>query len=229
MTPLSKSLRSFAQTHRRILLWLAIGGVAVATSLDLLPKVTMHLENTHAGHLGLWAALALYVALLAIPFVPGAEVGLALLLVFGAAVALPVYIATVVALSVSYFLGRMALQCGHSGRSENTESLPSALAGANQQPHLLRWARHLMRFRWLALIALINTPGNTVIGGGGGIAMAVGYSRAFTYPAFLACVALAVAPVPAMILIVEHLEVASWPTRWMQAAIGGAPPVAVDD
>ena len=40
-----------------------------------------------------------------------------------------------------------------------------------------------------------------MIGGGGGIAMAVGYSRTFAYPAFLACTAIAVAPVPALVLL----------------------------
>jgi hypothetical protein len=72
-----------------------------------------------------------------------------------------------------------------------------------------------MRFRWLALALLINMPGNTVIGGGGGIAMAVGYSRTFTYPAFLACAAVAVAPVPALVLLAEVTGLGERLGRWL--------------
>jgi len=76
-----------------------------------------------------------------------------------------------------------------------------------------------MRFRLLALIVLINTPGNTIIGGGGGIAMAAGYSRSLTYPAFLACIAVAVAPVPAMVLVAEHLGFGLTLHRWAQGLV----------
>lgn len=72
-----------------------------------------------------------------------------------------------------------------------------------------------MRFRWLALALLINMPGNTVIGGGGGIAMAVGYSRTFTYPAFLTCAAVAVAPVPALVLLAEVTGFGERLSQWI--------------
>jgi hypothetical protein len=63
---------------------------------------------------------------------------------------------------------------------------------------------------------LINMPGNTVIGGGGGIAMAVGYSRTFTYPGFLACAAVAVAPVPALVLLAEVTGFGERLSQWLR-------------
>ena len=73
-----------------------------------------------------------------------------------------------------------------------------------------------MRFRWLGLALLINMPGNSVIGGGGGIAMAVGYSRSFTDPAFLACAAVAVAPVPTLVLLAEITGFGERLSQWIE-------------
>lgn len=175
-------------------------------------------------------ALVLYVFLLAIPFVPGAEVGIALLLVFGAAAALPVYVATVVALSLSYCLGRIAFECGSSGAHLCSAATSDAAEPAYiARTHRPRWARRLMRFRWWALFVLINTPGNSFIGGGGGIAMAVGYSRTFTYPAFLACIALAVAPVPAMVVVAEQFQLNIGLDRRGPAAESILPAAPADD
>ncbi|NOD95236.1 hypothetical protein GS636_20760 [Ruegeria sp. HKCCD4884] len=148
--------------------------------------------------------LALYVLLLSVPFVPGAEIGLALLVGFGAVMAWPVYVATVLALSIAFGVGRLASQFQNARVAGAADPASDALARFGQGVAGRRWLQRLRRFRWLAIALLINMPGNTVIGGGGGIAMAVGYSRAFPYLAFLACSAVAVAPVPAMVLLAEH-------------------------
>ena len=56
--------------------------------------------------------------------------------------------------------------------------------------------RLAIRHRYLAMALAINTPGNSIIGGGGGIMMLAGPSRSFTpLPTFLTVV-LAVSPVP---------------------------------
>ena len=59
-----------------------------------------------------------------------------------------------------------------------------------------RIAPFLLRHRYLAIAALLNLPGNTVIGGGGGIGLVVGMSRLIPFPGYFALVACAVAPVP---------------------------------
>jgi hypothetical protein len=56
-------------------------------------------------------------------------------------------------------------------------------------------------FRFLLIPLLLNLPGNAVIGGGGGIAMLAGFSRLFSFPVFVAMTAVAVSPVPLLIIL----------------------------
>jgi hypothetical protein len=58
----------------------------------------------------------------------------------------------------------------------------------------------LLRHRYLALFVALNLPGNTLIGGGGGIALAAGMSGIFPIGPYLMTIAIAVAPVPLLIL-----------------------------
>ena len=62
---------------------------------------------------------------------------------------------------------------------------------------------------------MINMPGNTVLGGGGGIAMAIGYSRTLTFREFLICAAVAVAPVPTLFLVADHIGLEIWVRDWL--------------
>ena len=52
-------------------------------------------------------SLACYFILMSLPFLPGAEIGLTLLTVFGGAIAPAVYVATVLALALAFALGRL--------------------------------------------------------------------------------------------------------------------------
>jgi hypothetical protein len=45
----------------------------------------------------------------------------------------------------------------------------------------------------------LNLPGNTLLGGGGGIALMAGLSGLYPMPAYLTTVAIAVAPVPLLV------------------------------
>jgi len=208
---------------------LLAGGVALAIGLDLSPMLAALLEQTMASHPARWTVLLIYVAVLAVPFVPGAEIGLALMVVFGAVMALPVYIATIVALSIAFALGRLMSERGLAQPSGGEGRTSDALAALSARLRTRGWLQPLIRFRWLAVIVLINTPGNTVIGGGGGIAMAVGYSRTLTFPAFLVCVALAVAPVPAAVMISEHFGCGDALARWADGLTGTPPTTAAQD
>lgn len=60
---------------------------------------------------------------------------------------------------------------------------------------------NLLRHRYLAIAVALNIPGNTVIGGGGGISLAAGMSRLFGSWRFVLTLAVAVAPVPLLIVI----------------------------
>lgn len=160
-----------------------------------------------------------YIALIAFPFVPGAEIGFALLLIFGAPIAGVLYLATVAALVLSFSVGRLmpthvleniVMRFGFERTarllSENlgkehylAEALPISMQGGKQR--FYRFINWLIRHKLYALAALINTPGNTVIGGGGGIALAAGISRQISFREFVISMSLAVAPVPVIVTI----------------------------
>ena len=158
--------------------------------------------------------LATYVVLLALPYVPGAEIGILLLMLFGAEAALPVYGATVAALLISFLAGRLvplprlvgALKRVGLSRvaelvmSARPSELQSTEAGV-QADRTSAMLTRILQYRCIALGVLFNTPGNALLGGGGGIALAAGASRLLSFPQFLGTILIAVAPVPAAILI----------------------------
>ena len=165
-------------------------------------------------HAMLMSALGLYVLASAVPFVPGAEIGLGLLLTFGERVAVLVYAAMVAALTISYGVGRfvpsrlIALLFGHLGlRRAQALVLRMAPLAPSQRVDLLasqaprRLVPVLLRHRYLALALVLNIPGNSLLGGGGGIALAAGMSGLYTAPAYLATLCVAVAPLPALVLL----------------------------
>ena len=54
----------------------------------------------------------------------------------------------------------------------------------------------LARHRYLLLMLILNLPGNSLVGGGGGIAFVAGLSRLFSAAGFIAAIVIAVAPIP---------------------------------
>ena len=168
------------------------------------------------------AILLIYVALLACPFVPGAEIGLMLLVFFGADLAAPVYLSTVAALCLSFFVGRQIPDsaAGAFLRRMGLAHAAEALVAYGNTPQvggscrsrvgwrfgLSHWIARAMRFRGLTLAVLINTPGNVVLGGGGGIALTVGLGRLMPFRQFVVSVALAVAPVPLFFILMDAIS-----------------------
>jgi hypothetical protein len=200
---------------RLAFLALAIVGAVVlsnwisdAVSLRLMP------ENEAMIHKIIMLALLSYVVTMSLPFLPGAEIGLALLTTFGQSIAPAVYLATVLALSIAFAIGRfvpchitaswlaavglkrgaaMVRQLGE----EPPENAAALILGRSQN-----WlVRGLVKHRYIALALLINLPGNILIGGGGGIALAAGLSRTFHPLLYLATIMIAVMPVPLAFLI----------------------------
>lgn len=154
-------------------------------------------------------AALLYAVALALPFVPGIEIGLALMAVIGPEMGYLVYGCTVAGLCLGFALGRLvplhvlARTARDLGLDRSAALLDRFAALPRDQVFstLLdatpnRLAKVLLRNRYLALALLINLPGNSVIGGGGGIAMMAGLSRVFSPLPFALIVAVAVAPVP---------------------------------
>ncbi len=153
-----------------------------------------------------------YAVLIAIPFVPGIEIGMSLLALRGIEIAPFLYLATVAGLMLAYSVGRwlsydwMAARCHDLRLSKiamllhDAKDLTPEERLAQLDERLPSWlANHAIRWRYLVLAALINLPGSGVIGGGGGISLMAGFSRMFLPVPTLLTVSLAVAPVPLLI------------------------------
>ncbi|GAB5506851.1 MAG: hypothetical protein Rhirs2KO_20140 [Rhizobiaceae bacterium] len=187
--------------------------IAAALDLDLWP----HTEPT--VHRTIVVALIAYTILMALPFVPGVEIGLALIAIFGARVVPVIYLSTVFALVSAFAVGRlvpaMTLAAGlrsvglarAARRVAETANLDPAERRARIETALPKSLRPwLLRVPVLLMLVLFNLPGNTLAGGGGGIAMALGASRLISWPAYAIGVAIAVSPVPIAVLLGASLN-----------------------
>ena len=159
-------------------------------------------------------ALVVFTLLLAIPFVPGMEIGLSLMLMFGMQGVFFVYAATLVALSLSFLVGRrvpveaIAWLLGwlHLHKARELALKLDTLGAEDKLKFLVenapvRLIPFLLRHRYLAIALLLNLPGNFLIGGGGGIGLLAGLSGIFAYRWYLAAAALAISPVPLLFLV----------------------------
>jgi hypothetical protein len=184
------------------------GRVKDALGFEVMP------HNEAWMHKMILLGLLSYVVLTALPFVPGAEIGMTLLTVFGAQMAPYIYLATILSLLLAYGAGRLvSLEATArfvkrlrmpkvSGFLESLaaiprEDRPQMLVTSTGHPALKR----LARFRYVALAVLINVPGNALFGGGGGLSFVSGLSGVFTLPWFLLTIAIAVLPVPLAIFV----------------------------
>jgi len=194
-----------------------IGFIALATwgvhiirdALDL----QIRPDNEQQVHRAIMIGVVAYVAFLAMPFVPGAEIGIALLAGFGAAIAPLIYVCTVAAMMLAFTIGRFlpirALERGlHVLRMRRAAALVAraALLSKDERLALLlegqskRVLRLALRYRYLAMAVAVNTPGNSIIGGGGGIMIIAGLSGIFTPLSTSLTVILAVSPVPLAVI-----------------------------
>jgi hypothetical protein len=158
-------------------------------------------------------SILVYVVALALPYVPGVEIGIALLVAFGAGVAPLVYGATVAALMLAYAAGRLVpvATLAHGLAALRLHRAAALVARAaplsadarlalltDGSPRLLGLA---LRHRYLALALAVNLPGNALVGGGGGIMLMAGLSGIFAPLPTLVAIAVAVSPVPLAFLM----------------------------
>lgn len=213
-----------AAFRRRVLLF-AVYGVLLAGGLLMgrrppdLASFYVHPGNEASVHRMIMTVAGAYILVAALPFVPGAEIGLSLMLVLGPKIAGLVYLSTVLALTLAYLVGRAipAAACAAAFdffcfRKARDLVLQMGALKPNERLELLlahappRIVARLLRHRYLALAAAFNLPGNTLVGGGGGIALAAGLSGLYPLPLFLLTTALAVAPVPLAIALTALLR-----------------------
>lgn len=182
--------------------------ITSALDFDIRPS------NEDAVHRTILIAATLYSVLLAIPFVPGAEIGLALIAMLGPSIALLVYLCTVAGLTISFIVGRyiplgMLISIVERLGLMRTTAFLKSVEPLNGQQRLellvekapTRFLPFLLRHRYFALAVVLNIPGNFIVGGGGGITLFAGVSRLFSTPAFLLTVGVAVSPVPLAVFV----------------------------
>lgn len=197
-----------------LLLLLIVAGNFMAEWVANALKFEVRPSNEDLVHQTLMASAVVYALLIAIPFVPGVEVGFALIAMLGPPIVLLVYLSTLLGLSISFTVGRLIPLSSLVGlldrlRFQRTSELLKAVEPLDQKDRLVfllskapnRYVPFLLRHRYVALFVAINLPGNFLIGGGGGISMVAGLSRLFSAPGFLVTIAVAVAPLPIMILL----------------------------
>jgi hypothetical protein len=119
------------------------------------------------------------------------------MLVLGAPGIVLVYLCTQLALALSYL----------GGRRVPAAALARAFAffGMGRAHRLVTSPAAAIPRPGLALAALLNLPGNAVIGGAGGIGMLAGITRVLSFPRYLLLVALATTPVPVALLLGARL------------------------
>jgi hypothetical protein len=172
-------------------------------------------ENEQQVHRAIILGTVAYIGLLAMPFVPGAEIGIVMLTAFGATIAPLIYAATVLAMLLAYTLGCMLpittlAKLLSLLRMRRTADLILRTASLSQEarvalllegapPRLLALA---LRHRYIALALSVNIPGNAIIGGGGGIMMLAGMSGIFAPLPTALSIMIAVSPVPLVVMLI---------------------------
>jgi uncharacterized membrane protein YdjX (TVP38/TMEM64 family) len=128
----------------------------------------------------------IYTLCLATPFMPGIELGLLIMFLFGLPGVIAAYISTVLGLFCAFMIGRLGLR-------EPPEIGPTS--------RFQRLTTRLRSHPYFALALFLNMPGNWVIGGGGGISLLAGMSSHMTLARFTATVCLAISPVPILVAL----------------------------
>ncbi len=205
---------------KRWLMVLVLYGLLIASGIVLghwfsdWAMIDVRPVNEPEVHRMIMLVAAIYVLASALPFVPGAEIGLGLIAIFGARILVLVYLCMVVALLLSYCIGRFvpvsltARLFAISGfmraanfvlRTANLTSSERTIMLAEGSPK--RWLPFLLRHRYVALALAFNIPGNTLLGGGGGLSLMAGLSGLFAPLPFFITILIVVAPIPMIILL----------------------------
>jgi hypothetical protein len=197
-----------------VYLTLLIGGSLAGHALLKDASATARPMSGPGVHMMIATTTMIYAAASAIPFIPGAEIGFGLIFMFGGKIAALVYGAMLAALTFSYLAGRLippsicaaAFNFAGLHRARDLVQKLATLPPDRKLDFLMeraptRIVPFLLRHRYLALMALINIPGNSLIGGGGGIAFTAGMSGLFTLPRYFTAIAIAVAPLPVFFML----------------------------
>ncbi len=191
----------------------AVGWIANLFAFQMWP------QHANIAFFLLFGSIVAYILLLAIPFLPGIEVGLMLMAMLGVKGIVLVYLCTVLSLSLSFLFGRLlsprcvasTLEWFHLTKARDLVTSLEPLDGEDRLRFLLRSAPSrivpfLLRRRYLIVGVLFNLPGNAIIGGGGGIGLIAGMSRLFPFPKYLLLIFVAITPGPIGFILHNALQ-----------------------
>lgn len=191
--------------------------VANHSEMNLAPENSQQLDTM------VMALSAFYVMASALPFVPGAEIGFAMIMVFGTRIIALVYICMVLAMLLAYSAGRfipistIAYVFGYLGLARAGDFILEIAAKSPSDRLLMiverspnRFVPFLIRHRYIAFALALNIPGNSLVGGGGGLSMIAGMSGLFAFWAFLLTAMVAIAPIPLAVYLMDYHSIFGW-------------------
>jgi hypothetical protein len=192
-----------------LLLLLNYGGSLVVEQINF----QLWPQHEHIMITVLCLSIVVYILWMAIPFVPGVELGLALMVMLGPKGVALIYLCTLLSLSLSFTIGRLmplnmfARFFGwlNLHRAQDLVLQLEPLNSEERLDFLLRTAPSkvipfLLKHRFLIIALALNLPGNALVGGGGGIGLISGMSRLYPFPKYLLLVSVAITPLPLLIL-----------------------------
>jgi hypothetical protein len=199
-----------------IYILLAVAGVVLGHWLAGHSEMEFANDDSGRADFIMMAVSAVYIMASALPFVPGAEIGFAMIMVMGSKVVFLVYICMVLAMVLAYAAGRfipievLARGLGYLGLSTARKFILE-IAGMTSAERLRfivdrspnRLVPFLLKYRYLALALALNIPGNSLVGGGGGLSMVAGISGLFSLWAFIVTALVAIAPIPLAIYLLD--------------------------
>ncbi len=168
----------------------------VATHLELLVDYNRNLANY-----SLVIACICYGLLLMLPFFPALEAGLLIMAMYGVDGVVGAYITTVVSLLLSFLLGYILMKNNHLAWVKNI-ARKNLKANPNKRLNkiMVKVLNTLNVRPYFSLALLLNMPGNSLLGGGGGIAMMAGASGAVQFYKYSLTVLVATSIIPVLIL-----------------------------
>lgn len=195
-----------------------IAGIILAVNYGggtLIRKINIQLwpEHEHLIVTALWLSIGLYILWMALPFVPGIELGLGLMVLLGIKGVILVYLCTLISLSLSFAIGKriplnvIARLLGwlRLNKSRDMAHHLKTLSSEQKIDYLLKTAPvrivpFLLKHRYLMIALVLNLPGNALIGGGGGIGLVTGMSGICSFPKYFLLISVAITPLPLLFL-----------------------------
>lgn len=200
----------------RLLLVAACVALLMIYSMEALESwkaaLALIIEQYGANGWLLVAVTLVYAVCLAVPFVPGMEIGVLMMLTFGRPGIVMAYVGTLLGLNLAFAGGRILRH----------RMLDSDLLGEYRRRAADRRGfglRRICRNRWFSGVAdrlavsdhglrdyvlvalLLNVPGNVLIGGGGAIGLIAGLSGRLRWTGFVITVALATMAIPLLVFL----------------------------